>query len=88
VVKLAIQLDVMQQRFGLFDPAMKWMRSMVDTAKGGRAVLPDGAWGSISVTSSVNGTARLISSSNSRLRILLVTKTNPLVEKLFCFIGR
>jgi hypothetical protein len=79
-------LDVGQQRFvadALVDTRLGWLA----TANGGRPVLPNGSWGSISVTSSVHGTTRFISSRHSRSRVLLETNLNQLPAKNFCFIG-
>jgi hypothetical protein len=66
----------------------KWMRSMVSTANGGRPPLAPGAgaYGAISETSSAHGTTRFISSRNSRLRVRLVLRSNPLSPRLICFI--
>jgi len=44
-----------------------------------------GACGSINPTNSAHGTTRFISSRNSRLRVLLVINSKPVVAKLFLF---
>ena len=41
--------------------------------------------GAIKPTSSAQGTTRFISSRNSRLRVLLVLRSNPVVLRLICF---
>jgi len=50
------------------------------------APAPLGAKGWIKPTSSVQGTTRFISSRNTRLRVRLVTSSNPVVARLICFI--
>ena len=56
---------------------MKWMRSIVSTAKGGRPRFPSGAYGVIRSTSACQGTTRSISSRNSRLRVRFVVRFSP-----------
>src|SRR3990167_7825050 len=66
------------------------MRSIVSTGNDGRPPLdpvPLAANGSIRLTNSVHGTTRFISSRNTRLRVLLVTSSNPVVARLICFIN-
>ncbi len=62
---------------------MKWIHNIVSTGNGGRPRLPSGACGDTIATSSPHGTARFISSRNSRLRVRLVVKSNP---RLACLI--
>jgi hypothetical protein len=59
------------------------------TANGGRPPLVPGcgACGAISDTSSAHGTTRFISSRNSRLRVRLVLRSNPLSLRLICFMA-
>ena len=56
---------------------MKWMRSIVSTANGGRPRLPSGAYGVIRPTKAAHGTTRSISARNSRLRVRLVVRLRP-----------
>jgi hypothetical protein len=57
---------------------MKWMRIMAATANGGRPVLPVGACGVITSVGSARSTTRFIPLRKSRLRVLLVTSSNPM----------
>jgi hypothetical protein len=53
---------------------------------GGRPFLPAGASGAISHSNCGQGITKLISSRNSRMRVRLVTSSNPVVARLICFI--
>jgi hypothetical protein len=54
--------------------------------KGGLTILLAGAKGWIKPVNSDQGITRFISSKNSRLRVLLVTNSNPVEAKVVYFI--
>lgn len=56
---------------------MKWVRSMVSTADGGRPLLPSGAYGDTNPTSAGQGTTRSICAGNSRLCLRLGVRCSP-----------
>src|SRR6218665_516368 len=64
---------------------MKWMRSIVSTANGGRPRLPSQAYRAISATNAAHGTTRSISARNSRLRVRFVVRFRP---RSACFMAQ
>jgi hypothetical protein len=93
VSKLLVQMNVVQ---GLFHGRVRVTKQLLQQLDaqhhlGGKrrlTCLALGGCGEIKASSSVQGITSFISSRNSRLRVRLVTSSNPVWARLICFMAQ